>query len=129
MQPIIIRFKPSVVGRVGFTANVLTGDGKSLGAVDFKLDSGSDFTTISCDDLEKLGYTQEFLQNCPVYANEAQAASDDLTLRLRYITNVSIKFGDRELQSCRIYFALGTKLRIIPKERLLWKTQKNQSRA
>ncbi|MCL2087688.1 MAG: hypothetical protein FWH05_08875, partial [Oscillospiraceae bacterium] len=28
-----------------------------------------------------------------------------------YITNVSIKFGDRELQHCRVFFALGTSLR------------------
>jgi hypothetical protein len=98
MQPIIIPFAPSGLGRVEFTASVLAGDRKSLGNVDFKLDSGSDFTTISCDDLKKLGYTQEFLQGCPVHANVASIATEEITLQLQYITDVSIKFGDRELQ-------------------------------
>jgi predicted aspartyl protease len=111
MQPIIIDFEPSGLGRVEFDANVLTGDRKSLSSVYFKLDSGSDFTTISCADLEDLGYTQEFLQNCPLYGSDASTATGELKLQLRYITDVSIKFGDRELQGCRIYFALGTKLR------------------
>jgi predicted aspartyl protease len=111
MQPIIIGFRPSGLGRVEFSADVLTGDMKTLGSVLFKLDSGSDFTTISCKDLEELGYPQEFLQNCPVYGSDASTATEELRLQLRYIAGVSIKFGDRELQGCRIYFALGTELR------------------
>jgi hypothetical protein len=111
MQPIVIDFEPSGLGRVEFSAKVLTGDRKSLGLVYFKLDSGSDFTTISCADLEDLGYTQDFLQSCPVYGSDASTATNELKLQLRYISGVSIKFGDRELQGCRIYFALGTELR------------------
>jgi hypothetical protein len=111
MQPIIIPFTPNGLGRVEFVANVLISDKKSLRSVFFKLDSGSDFTTISCGDLAKLGYTQEFLQKCPVHKGKASAAATELTLQLQYITDVSIKFGDRELQGCRIFFALGTELR------------------
>jgi hypothetical protein len=90
---------------------VSTAEGLSLRPIDFKLDSGSDFTTMSCNDLYDLGYTAEFLQNCPTYAGGASAASEGLSLRLRYISNVSIKFGDRELQGSRIYFSLETNLR------------------
>jgi hypothetical protein len=32
-------------------------------------------------------------------------------MRLQYIKNVTIKFGDREVQGCRIFFALDTQLR------------------
>jgi hypothetical protein len=111
MQPIIIPFTPSGLGRIEFTAMVSTSDRKTLRNVDFKLASGSDFTTISCNDLEELGYTQEFLQKCPVHEGKASAAAAELALQLQYITDVSLKFSDRELQGCRIFFALGTKLR------------------
>ena len=56
MLPIVIDFTSSNLGRVEFDADVMTGDRKSLRSVEFKLDSGSDFTTLSCDDLEMLGY-------------------------------------------------------------------------
>ena len=36
---------------------------------------------------------------------------EDMILPLQYIENVSIKFDDRELQGCRVFFALGTNLR------------------
>ncbi|MDR2599643.1 MAG: hypothetical protein LBC73_05150 [Oscillospiraceae bacterium] len=111
MQPIVIPFIPTSLGRVEFTAGVMTGDRKTFKLVEFKLDSGSDFTTISCDDLEELGYSEEYLKSCPHHSTYASTASDDLVLPLQYISDVSIKFEDRELQGCRIFFALGTKLR------------------
>ena len=111
MQPIIIPLQPSGLGRVEFPAEISTGDRKTFESVDFKLDSGSDFTTLSCRALDGLGYTQEFLQGCPFHSNLVSTAGEDFNLRLQYITDVSIKFGDRELQGCRIFFALGTKLR------------------
>jgi hypothetical protein len=111
MEPIIIPFSPNNLGRVEFETHVMTGDNKSFNKVNFKLDSGSDFTTLSCEDLEFLGYSQEYLKSCPEHEVSASTASDELNLKLQYITNVSIKFGDRELQHCRVFFALGTKLR------------------
>ena len=111
MQPIIIPFTPNNLGRVIFEAQVMTGDRKSFNDVEFKLDSGSDFTTISCDDLTVLGYEWEYLKSCPHHNTQASTASEDLVLPLQYINNVSIKFDDRELQGCRVFFALGTKLR------------------
>ena len=111
MHPINIPFDTNNLGRVEFDADVITGDRMSLGKVEFKLDSGSDFTTISCDDLETLGYTIDYLKTCPYHRSKASTASDELHLPLQYITNVSIKFEDRELQGCRIFFALNTKLR------------------
>ena len=110
-QSIIIEFTPSSLGRVEFKAEVQTGDGLSLREIEFKLDSGSDFTTISNKDLKILGYTQEFLQACPYHHSAASTASDDMKVRLQYISGVSIKFGDRELKGCRIFFILGAKLR------------------
>jgi len=111
VQPIIIQFVPNNLGRVEFLADVMTGDCKTFGGVEFKLDSGSDFTTISCDDLETLGYSLEYLKSCPYHELKASTASDEYRLPLQYITNVSIKFEDRELQGCRIFFALDTRLR------------------
>jgi hypothetical protein len=111
MQPIVIPFTPHGLGRVVFEAEVLTSDRKSLREVSFKLDSGSDFTTISCDDLADLGYSQEFLQNCPIHTKEASGPTEKTTFPLQYIESVSIKFEERELQGCRIFFALGTELR------------------
>jgi hypothetical protein len=111
MQSIIIPFTSNELGRVEFYAHVMTGNRKSLKKVDFKLDSGSDFTTISCRDLIRLGYSQEYLESCPFHETGATLAADDHKTTLQYIPNVSIKFGDRELQQCRVFFALGTKLR------------------
>jgi hypothetical protein len=111
MRPIIIPFDPNKYGQVWVYANVLAGDRKSLKMIEFKLDSGSDLTTLSCDDLSKLGYTDEFLRSCPFHKSGAVGASDEIKLTLQYITNVSIKFEDRELQGCRVYFSLGTSLR------------------
>ena len=111
MEPIIIPFIPNNLGRVVFYAHVMTGDRKSVRRINFKLDSGSDFTTLSCDDLDLLGYTHEFLSSRPYHAIKASTASDEIILPLQYISDVSIKFGDRELQTCRVFFALGTQLR------------------
>jgi predicted aspartyl protease len=111
MQPIVIPFVPSNLGRVEFSAQVMTGNRKTFGEVEFKLDSGSDFTTISCEDLEVLGYERDFLGSCPHHNTHASTASEDLILPLQYISDVSIKFDNRELQGCRVFFALGTKLR------------------
>ncbi|MCL2087004.1 MAG: retropepsin-like domain-containing protein [Oscillospiraceae bacterium] len=111
MVPMIIPFTPNNLGRVEFDANVMTGDRKSLKKVRFKYDSGSDFTTINCDDLRRLGYSEEFLKSCPHHSDGATLATNENRTSLQYITNVSIKFGDRELQHCRVFFALGTSLR------------------
>ena len=110
MEPIIIEFIPNNLGRVIFLAEVMTGDFKSFRDVSFKLDSGSDFTTINVKDLFDLGYTREFLEKCPHHKTSASTA-DESDLPLQYISNVSIKFNERELQSCRIFFALDTKLK------------------
>ena len=111
MVPIIIDFTPGNLGRVVFAVKVMTSDRKSLRSVMFKLDSGSDFTTLSVRALAQLGYTNEFLRTCPFHSLRASTASGGSVLPLQYISNVSIVFGDRELQGCRIYFALGTTLR------------------
>jgi len=107
MLPIVIKFTPSELGRVVFEAEVMTSDRLTLDTVSFKLDTGSDFTTLSCKDLAILGYTEEILKTCNVYGYASTAGGD---VAMQYIDNVSIKFGDRELQGCRIFFALGTKL-------------------
>ena len=110
-QPIIIPFGPSGLGRIEFKVQVQTGNGLSLGDVTFKLDSGSDFTTLSCEDLESLGYTQAFLQACPFHHVSASAASSDVEFKLQYLKSVAIKLGEHELKGCRIFFILGSKLR------------------
>jgi len=111
VEPVIIHFQASSLGRIEFSVDVLKGDFKSFKAVRFKLDSGSDFTTVDCDDLYELGYTQDFLAKCPFHTTIASTASADI--RLQYIKNISIKFDDREIQGCRIFFSQdkGTQLR------------------
>jgi len=110
MEPIVIPFTSNELGRVDFDAHVMTGDRKSLKRVRFLLDSGSDFTTISCRDLARLGFTEEYLKSCPYHSTRATVATGENKKPFQYITNVSIKFGDRELQQCRVFFALGTQL-------------------
>ncbi|MDR0220348.1 MAG: hypothetical protein LBI54_02960 [Lachnospiraceae bacterium] len=41
----------------------------------------------------------------------ASAASALLKLELRYITNVSLKFGEMELQGCTVYFSPDADIR------------------
>jgi hypothetical protein len=109
MMPIKIEFIPTALGRIDFRADVMTANKLSLKPITFKLDTASDFTTLSCEDLFKLGYTESQLQACPVHEGGADTGGGNLPLR--YLTNVSIKFGDREIQGARVFFALGTKLR------------------
>ncbi|MCL2386662.1 MAG: retropepsin-like domain-containing protein [Defluviitaleaceae bacterium] len=109
MGSISIPFEFNSLGRVDFNANVMTSGYKSFKGVRFKLDSGSDFTTIDSKDLYNLGYTREFLESCPFHHLSASTASSDI--RLQYIENISIKFGEREIQNCRIFFALDSQLR------------------
>jgi hypothetical protein len=73
------------------------------------LDSGSDFTTLSCEDLDNLGYDRDFLESCPFHHTNASTASVDI--KLQYIKNLSIKFGEREIQNCRIFFTFDSQLR------------------
>ncbi|MCL2050708.1 MAG: retropepsin-like domain-containing protein [Lachnospiraceae bacterium] len=109
MTPITISFNPSGLGRIEFSAEVMTADRMSLESVKFKLDTASDFTTLSIKDLENLGYTQDQLHKCAIFKGSASTGGGDL--ELRYIENVSIKFGDREIQNARVFFALDTELR------------------
>jgi len=106
MPPIVIPFTSNDLGRILFNAHVSTSDSKSLKRVNFKLDYGSDFTTLSCEDLDILGYSYEYLKNCPAHEDGASLAADEVNVPVQYITNVSIKFGDRELQHCRVWRTL-----------------------
>ena len=83
MEPITIQILSGNLGRVIFNADIMTSDKKSFGDIRFKLDSGSDFTTINCDDLYDLGYTNEFLHSCPFHTIKASTASDDKTIHLK----------------------------------------------
>jgi hypothetical protein len=110
MSAIVITFAPTSLGRVEFDAEVMTADRLSLDTVKFKLDTGSDFTTLSLADLHLLGYSDTFLQSCPVFG-EAITPAGEVTLQ--YIEHISLKLGDREIQDCRIFFALGSPMRSI----------------
>jgi hypothetical protein len=113
MESIIIEFIPNNLGRVTFLAEVMTGDFKSFKDIEFKLDSGSDFTTINSDELLDIGYTRNFLEKCPFHSGSASTADESNLFPLQYISNVSIKFGSRELQCCRVFFALDSKLKTL----------------
>ena len=108
-----IPFKTSSLGRVEFDLDLSAADKKRFISIEFKLDSGSDFTTLSVDDLFSLGYTEDYLHSCPIHVSskEGVTTADGKQINLQYISNLSIKFYDRELQGCRAYFCLGTKMR------------------
>lgn len=108
MEPIIVIFTQLSTGRIEFEAEVMTSDRKSLDTVTFKMDTASDFTTLSYDDLKLLGYKDDFLYKCSVVTEASTAGG---RIELRYIDNVSIKIGNRELQGCRIFFSLRNDLR------------------
>lgn len=106
--PIIINFIPNSLGCVNFFASVRKSDGKSHGDVEFKLDSGSHFTTLNYKELRRLGYNDDFLSKCPEHKSEKPTRlADGSIVRLRYIRNQSIKFDDREIQGLRIFFMTG----------------------
>ena len=107
MSPIIVKFKPRSTGRVELAIDVMTADRLTFESVLFKLDTGSEFTTLSIKDLEQLGYTDAFLHKCKIYGKASSAAG---SINLQYIENVSLKFDDREIQGCRLFFALGSQL-------------------
>ncbi|MCL2086845.1 MAG: retropepsin-like domain-containing protein [Oscillospiraceae bacterium] len=111
MTPIKINFETDERGRVDFEADVTTFDSKSLRPIKFKLDTASDFTTLSDEALERLGYTEELLLNeCNDITHKAITGAGEIPLR--HIDNVSIKFGDREIQHARVFFMLKKDLDI-----------------
>ncbi|MDR2168087.1 MAG: retroviral-like aspartic protease family protein [Clostridiales bacterium] len=89
---------------------VLRADLFSHETVEFKLDSGSDFTTLSNADLSNLGYAEEYLRSRPKHEPIATTA-DGKEVHFQYLENISIMFQGREIQGCRVFFALGTDLR------------------
>ena len=109
MSAIIVPFTPTSLGRVEFDAEIMTGDNLSFDTVTFKLDTGSDFTTLSCADLTLLGYSDRFLESCK-HHDIAAAPAASKGIMLQYIEDVSIKFGNREFQGCRIFFKLNSNL-------------------
>jgi hypothetical protein len=109
-QTITIDFFSTALGRIDFEADVMTYDKLSFKSVAFKLDSGSDFTTLSCDDLILLGYEEDYLKTCKFHINTADPAFGT-SAPIQYIENISLKFGDRELQGCRVFFVLNSGLR------------------
>ncbi|MCL1987980.1 MAG: retroviral-like aspartic protease family protein [Firmicutes bacterium] len=107
--PIEIPFTSDWPGRINISLDVSTSNLLGFGNVDFKLDTGSDFVTINMDDLHRLGYTDEQLKSCPIHGIATTA--DGKKVNLQYMTNVSIKYKNREIQQATIYFAIGTKMR------------------
>jgi len=110
-EPIVIDFDSdeSGYGRVLFNALVSTSNLRNFRDVKFKLDTGADMTTISITDLHNLGYTDEYLQSRP-FSNTTVIVADGTKVKLQYITNVSLKFKDREIQNAKLHFAFGTKM-------------------
>jgi len=109
LKPIIIKFLSNNLGRIEFEAQVMTGDRMSLDTITFKLDTGSDFTILCYEDLKLLGYSDKTLRNSPHFESDKVSVYTGSTVKLQYIENVSIKFGDRELQGCKVFFAFATK--------------------
>ncbi|MCL1999115.1 MAG: retroviral-like aspartic protease family protein [Turicibacter sp.] len=110
-EPIMIDFTSDKWGRVYIKADILKSDLLSFDEIEFKLDTASDFVTLSMTDLYKLGYTDEHLRTCPTHGIVTTADGKEIVLQ--YLTNISIKFEDREFQQVKVYFAIGTKMRTL----------------
>ncbi|MCL1999018.1 MAG: retroviral-like aspartic protease family protein [Turicibacter sp.] len=104
--PIVINFENDESGRIMFDLKMLKANLLDHDLVRFKFDTGADLTVISCEDLTRLGYTHEFLQNCPEYMKKPVYTANGERVYLKYISNISIMFGDRELQGCDLHFSL-----------------------
>ena len=112
--PIRIKFTPNNIGRVIINIDVRKADGLSHKNIVFKLDSGSDFTTISIEDLQLLGFKNYFLSKCPKHIlpeNQKVTTADGTPVKLQYINNMSMMFEDREILNVRLFFAMGTNMR------------------
>ncbi|MCL1987985.1 MAG: retroviral-like aspartic protease family protein [Firmicutes bacterium] len=110
-EPIVIDFNldETGYGRVLFDIDVSTSNLRNFRDVKFKLDTGADMTTISITDLHNLGYTDEYLQSRP-FSDTIVTIADGTKVKLQYLTNVSLKFKDREIQNTKLHFAFGTKM-------------------
>ena len=104
--PIIIPFIPNQLGRILFPVQVQTGNGIAHKKVIFKLDTGSDFTLLSRTSLKDLDYDEAMLKACPIFEGNPSTANSKRSGKLQYISNISVKFFDREIQGCTIYFSL-----------------------
>ena len=67
MHPIVITFTKISTGRIEFNADIMTADRLSFDTIRFKLDTGSEFTTLSHADLIQLGYEYDYLRKCKHY--------------------------------------------------------------
>jgi|GEM_PF-3556739 len=60
-------FVPNNLGRIELELSVQKKNKADMAGVEFNLDTGSDFTTIDFTELLDMGYSDEFLKNCPVH--------------------------------------------------------------
>ena len=111
-KTIVLDFETNEMGSIWVELNVLRGDFLSHENVNFKFDTGADYTVIAVETLKDLGYTDDFLRSCPKDKYPATMA-DGSKVQLYYLENVSIMFKEREIQSCRIYFSLNAKMRTL----------------
>ncbi|MCL1999012.1 MAG: retroviral-like aspartic protease family protein [Turicibacter sp.] len=113
IPPIILKFAEDEDGKILTNINVLKADHLSHGEVEFKVDTGATLTIINHEHLANLGYTQEFLQNCPRYTKKNVTTADGTSIQLRYLPDISLMFEDSEIQQCEIYFSLESDMRTL----------------
>ncbi|MCL1999015.1 MAG: retroviral-like aspartic protease family protein [Turicibacter sp.] len=111
--PIIVKFAENNDGLIKGNIGVLKADRLSHSDVEFKIDTGANLTVINHKHLANLGYTQEFLQNCPDYTEREVTTANGVVVTLKYIDHMSLMFGDREIQNCKIYFSLESDMRTL----------------
>ena len=110
-MPIRLTYTDNNIGRISVSMNVKHQTTKIMTPIKMKFDTGSDFTTISQDDLYDLGYDYSYLKTRPYYQLPPSAAASSLKVPLQHLNGVDIQLDNQHISNCVIYFALDCGLR------------------
>ena len=110
MKKIEIDFAPNGLGRVEFEVKIpVIGDRRKhqmFAQVTFKLDTASDFTTLSLRDLKKLGYKLDELKKCDFHIDSKTGERVLVNGRfpIQYMDDFMIIIGQTVIKNVRVFF-------------------------
>jgi len=102
-ENLTIKIDTDDYGQVFVYPHILTRDKKVKERIKFELDSGSSYTTMSCDDLSILGYEKSILNSFKDYKSVKTAGGEIMLKHLGYIT---LLFEGIGIDNVNIYFSL-----------------------
>ena len=104
-------FIPNNLGRIELWLYIQKANQADMMGVQFHLDTGSDFTTVDFAVLAEMGYTERFLQSCPVHKTQITTVAQGSHIELRYIEGVTVSLDGIELKNQKIFFSSGHSIR------------------